>query len=100
MFFNNAGAAGYKMGKESTMKVRTVGYIGGVSKMVGETVSGVRKQIMVLAERRKVQDLLDTKDLKLTGLGKVDAAGRWRGLRSDRVFVRWVSIFLYSLLKF
>ena len=88
MLIYKAVAGNHKMGQPIIVKVQAVSYPKGVPTLVGETVSGTRRQVMVGVESRKIKTLLDTKYDELTGLKVMDVAQKGRGVRAVRLFSR------------
>ena len=88
MVINKAVAGRYEVGQVIIVKVQAISYTSGVPTLVGETVAGTRRQVMMEVESRKIQDLLETEDDELTGLEVVEVAGKGRGVRAVRMFSR------------
>ena len=88
MLINKTVAGKHKVGQQIIVKVQAVSYTKGVPTLVGETVPGTRRQVMVGVESRKIKTLLDTKDDELTGLEVVEVAEKGRGVRAVRLFSR------------
>ena len=86
MLINKTVADKHKVGQQIIVKVQAVSYTKGVPTLVGETVPGTRRQVMVGVESRKIKTLLDTKDDELTGLEVVEVAEKGRGVRAVRLF--------------
>ena len=88
ILLNNAVAERDKVGQEITVKVKAVYYTRGVPQLVGETVPGTKRQVMMEVDRKNIKTLLDTEDDELTGLEVVEVAGKGRGVRAVRGFRR------------